>query len=224
MALIGRTRGYALNIGALAVICATAATQEERSDAAEDLSDYCGRFHGAMEQALRDGTSFADMDKIKPQQQAIQTFLDRIETLPDRAMCFDRAEAVALANMARQEVLQAIYDLIAHVQERQDARLSKQIEQMAERSALLDRMTRDMSRISRMIGMVSINASVEAARAGGESGRTFKVISAEMRGLATQSSQLVAEMRSRLGDDAHAQTASGEEGQRSNRASRSASM
>ena len=199
-ALIGRGRGFALNIGTLSLVCATAASEEERREAAAELRELHAIFVHAMAEAIRNGPKVADMTAMMPQRKVLQRFLDQIATLPERAMTIERPEAVAIALAARREVLPAIYEIIAHLQERRDAALAERIAALSGRGAMLDKVMGDIGRISRMIGIVSINASVEAARAGGTSGRTFQVIAAEIRLLAQQSSALLAELRAGLAE------------------------
>lgn len=198
VALVGRARGFALNIGTLAVICATAETEEERTQAATELRTYQEMFRKAMSEAIRNGAAVVDMKALRPERIVLQRFLDRIATMSERAMEFGRPEAIEVAVMARQEVLPTIYSVIAHIQARRDAALEERLAEMSNRGAMLDRVMTDMGRISRMIGIVSINASVEAARSGGSSGRTFQVIAIEIRKLAAQSSELLSDLRQQL--------------------------
>nr|WP_281494078.1 methyl-accepting chemotaxis protein [Jannaschia sp. S6380] len=87
------------------------------------------------------------------------------------------------------------------LQQRARGDAARNLARVSERAALLDAMLTDMGRIGRMIGMISINASVEAARAGGPSGRAFRVIAEEVRDLARQSSDLLTRMRQRVNED-----------------------
>ncbi|MEM1301801.1 MAG: methyl-accepting chemotaxis protein, partial [Pseudomonadota bacterium] len=59
----------------------------------------------------------------------------------------------------------------------------------------------EVEQIGRMIHLISLNASVEAARAGGESGRSFKVIADEIRNLAQQSAALIDTTRASVRGD-----------------------
>ncbi|MEL6691018.1 MAG: methyl-accepting chemotaxis protein, partial [Pseudomonadota bacterium] len=77
----------------------------------------------------------------------------------------------------------------------------KRAQQVKEHAAQLEKMFGEVEDIGRMIHLISLNASVEAARAGGESGRSFKVIADEIRGLAAKSAQLIDTTRSAIRDE-----------------------
>lgn len=214
IALVGRARGFALNIGTLGVICATAETVEERTQAAAEFRTFEEMFRKVMFDALRNGQAVADMKVLRPERIVLQQFLDRIATMAERAMELGRPEAVEAAAIARKEVLPTIYSVIAHIQARRDAALEERMAEMGARGAMLDKVMTDMGRISRMIGIVSINASVEAARSGGSSGRTFQVIATEIRKLAAQSAELLADLRQQLADGSTVAPARGAEDHR----------
>ena len=58
----------------------------------------------------------------------------------------------------------------------------------------------EMEEIGRTIHLISLNAAVEAARAGGESGRVFGTISQEVRTLASRAAKVVGDARARIED------------------------
>lgn len=91
--------------------------------------------------------------------------------------------------------------ILAHLAKLEKDEAETHLARMAEKAALVDGMLTEMGRIGRMISLISINASVEAARAGGESGRSFQVIAEEVRSLARQSSDVLDRMKNRISED-----------------------
>ncbi|MGR3435828.1 MAG: methyl-accepting chemotaxis protein, partial [Shimia sp.] len=85
----------------------------------------------------------------------------------------------------------AIIGLLAALGGERRARTRARKAEMRERVATLDAMFTEVERIGRTIHLISLNASVEAARAGGESGRSFKVIADEIRALAHRAAEVI---------------------------------
>ncbi len=200
LAAIGPARGFALSIGVLGVICATAPSAEERRRAAAELGSFRQRYCDAIDAAFRGGAGYLDAERISAQRKVVNGFAARMMRIADDGAGLTRAEAVEISETARHAVLPAIYAIIALVEERQDEERAARLARMTEKAELVGGMLTDMARIGRMIGLISINASVEAARAGGASGRAFQVIAEEVRSLARQSADLLARMKERIAD------------------------
>ena len=199
--LIGRCRGYALAVGALAVSCATATSEGERADLARELTEYRHRYRDALAEKMRKGPFLRRMSRIAAHRRIVHGFAETIRDLPDDARGITRTLALDIAAQSRREVLPAIDAIVEVLDELRRSALELRLERVGEKAAMVDGMLTEMARLGRMIGLISVNASVEAARAGGESGRAFRFIAEEVRNLARQSSEVVQRMRHRLVDD-----------------------
>lgn len=117
------------------------------------------------------------------------------------------AQAMHVAEASRQsvEVSSAGRDAVEHtVNTMRDVR--KQVDTIAERILLLSEQAQAVSQIITTVNelaeqsnLLALNASIEAARAGDE-GRGFAVVAREIRGLADQSRQATAQVRTILGE------------------------
>ena len=198
-------RGVALSMGILAL---QIATRPQDADPVPELEEF--RQLGASFATRIDGVLPAlEHERLKRE---VEADLAAIRDFRRAASGFDgpdgftRDRAIALATAARREVLPSVSRIMARMQQAETDRQAARDAQTAARAAMLDSLLREMKRIGRMIGMISINASVEAARAGGDSGRSFKAIAEEVRTLAQRSSDLVDRMQQRMADDAAAET------------------
>lgn len=200
LAAIGPARGHALAIGILSVTCATAVSDEERAEVAAALKIVRQRYCDAIAATASAGAGYVDTGRIARERAIVHGFAARMRKMDDGAAGLTRAEAVEIAETARLAVLPAIARIILLVEERQDEERAARLARMTERAERVGGLLKDMARIGRMIGLISINASVEAARAGGESGRAFQVIAEEVRSLARQSADLLARMKERIDD------------------------
>lgn len=201
LGLVGKCRGFGLQAGMLAVVNATAVTEEEQLVTTEAFLEVRFKFLEAIAEQRRLGPFLTEIEEIALPCKHVYDFYDTLRAMPDDAVGLTRAEAVNLAYRSRHEVMPAIYLIIDHLTdlEKQDAQAH--LARVAEKAAMVDGMLSEMGKIGRMIGLISINASVEAARAGGESGRSFQVIAEEVRRLARQSSELLDRMRNRISED-----------------------
>ena len=198
---LGRARGHALNAGALAIACATAATPEERAALAAELAIPIAQFRAVIAAGARVQRVPPERSRIKRERTIVHGFDARLAALPRSGVGLTRSDAIELARSAREDVVPAIYRILAVVQEDEAAAAARHLAAMREKAAIVDGMFAEMGRIARMIAIISINASVEAARAGGETGRAFQVIAEEVRDLARRSSEVLAGMKARVIDE-----------------------
>lgn len=202
--IIGHARSHALCVGALTVACATAPRREERASLAAEMARHVSLYAQAIAVGRAAQRVPVGMSRIPSEREAVLSFGARIAGLPPDGEGLDRAEAVEIARLARETALPAFDRIREVIEEDEILTLESQLFRTREKAAMVEGILTEMGRIGRMIGLISINASVEAARAGGESGRAFQIIADEVRNLARQSADLVARMQARMidGDDA----------------------
>ncbi|MEM1373216.1 MAG: methyl-accepting chemotaxis protein [Pseudomonadota bacterium] len=130
----------------------------------------------------------------------ITGFADEMAKLDpaDNYVALTRDRAIAHTSRAREKTLPAFYTFIRALEVERAGFETRRASQMKDRGVQLEKMFEEVEDIGRMIHLISLNASVEAARAGGESGRSFKVIADEIRGLAAKSAQLIDSTRETL--------------------------
>ncbi|SFJ08785.1 methyl-accepting chemotaxis protein [Jannaschia pohangensis] len=207
VALLGPCRSHALTIGILAVSCATAETEAERDALWKELHEFQKSYAAAIAEKIKVAPFLGSIDEIAVQRRVVTGFVDDLKALPSTPQELTRAKALDLCHHARTAVLPAIYFIIDVLTKYADEDANSRMMQMGEKAAMVDGMLTEMVRIGRMIGLISINASVEAARAGGESGRAFQVIAEEVRSLARQSSDVLDRMKRRMAEDRNDQGA-----------------
>ena len=198
---VGRCRGYTLNCGVLAVLCATSESEEELQRHSDEFQSFRSLFVGHV----ASNAAVSDYLTARPDLAApvgiIQKYHADITDIGDDVVRLSRRDAIELARRSRQDVLPALYTVIAAFEASIAEEARADLARVAEKADLVDGMLTEMGRIGRMIGLISINASVEAARAGGASGRSFQVIAEEVRSLARQSSDLLERMKKRIAED-----------------------
>ncbi|MEM7642807.1 MAG: methyl-accepting chemotaxis protein [Pseudomonadota bacterium] len=196
---VGRARGHALSIGILALLCATAADDDERLSHAADLIRVRDLYIESVREAARLGAARIG-DRVREERAIVHDFAARIAELPLDGR-LDRDAAAALAQTAREAVLPAIYSIVSTYQTLEMEDLQASIDRLADKAKIVDRLLSEIERIARLIGFISINASVEAARTGGVAGRAFQFIAEEVRNLARQTSDMLEQTRERLKQD-----------------------
>ncbi|MEM9437809.1 MAG: methyl-accepting chemotaxis protein [Pseudomonadota bacterium] len=201
-----RGRGLAVNAGSIGITLATAEDPAERAEMAAFLTGFTTRFCNVVD-------GLAAMPIIRTHAadhpgafEEIKSFAAAIGALDptDHFEALTRDSATKLTTRARDATLPSFYAFIrafegarAEAEGRRAAHLKDQTEQ-------LERMFVEVEDIGRMIHLISLNASVEAARAGGESGRSFKVIADEIRSLAAKSAELIDTTRLAMRESASA--------------------
>ena len=196
IALTGRARGHVLTVAITAMICASATSDEEREIHARELKQAGALYVDYIDRARREaGPGLGD--RVMAERHLVRDFARRVEALPADGR-IGREEALEIADHARNHVVVALYHIIVEMQRDQMEELDDQIRAMSDRARISERMIKEIERIGRTIKLISINASVEAARAGGEPGRTFKVIAQEVRQLSEQSAGMLADLKGKI--------------------------
>ncbi|MEM1373215.1 MAG: methyl-accepting chemotaxis protein [Pseudomonadota bacterium] len=191
-------QGFALNAAAIFIEVVTASDADLRADVAQQFRT----FRELYKKTIAGATSGSNLDK---RDEKIAALVAKALDIDARFAAFDEAddfgrvppeEAGLLVHFVRLEGVPAIMQLCAILGGTKKAHDKAVQAVMKDRIAKLDKMFTEVEDIGRMIHLISLNASVEAARAGGESGRSFKVIADEIRGLAQQAAVLIDTTRS----------------------------
>lgn len=195
-----RGRGLAVNAGAIGITLATATDPKERAEMAGYLKGFIVRFCEVVKVLM----SLPVMREARRRESdafnEITGFADEMAKLDpaDNYVALTRDRAIAHTSRAREKTLPAFYTFIRALEVERAGFETRRASQMKDRGVQLEKMFEEVEDIGRMIHLISLNASVEAARAGGESGRSFKVIADEIRGLAAKSAQLIDSTRETL--------------------------
>ncbi|MEM9350600.1 MAG: methyl-accepting chemotaxis protein [Pseudomonadota bacterium] len=186
-------QGFALNAAAIFIEVVTAESLDARADVAQQFRT----FRQLYAKTIKEATAHGRLQALDPKaDELVKTALeiatrfaglDEVDNFADVQAC----EAGRLVNFVRLEGVPAIMQLTGILNASKKAHDKAIQAVMKERIVRLDKMFTEVEDIGRMIHLISLNASVEAARAGGESGRSFKVIADEIRSLAQQASVLI---------------------------------
>ena len=199
--VISPARGHALFASSLAIACATATTEKERTALAAEMSVYIEQYGAAIAACAEARRVPPERSRVTEERAVVKAFDARLAALPPDGAGLTRDEAMSLAREARDAVVPAIRRILAVLREDERQEEARKLAAMREKAAIVDGMFAEMGRIGRMIRIISINASVEAARAGGDTGRAFQVIAEEVRTLAARSSEVLAGMKARVIED-----------------------
>lgn len=119
---------------------------------------------------------------------AVEIIHNDIDT---RATMFAAYAAAERAGESDQVIREAVSRMEAMREGLQDA--SKNVKRIGERGLEIGEAVESFSQISEQIGVLSLNAALEAERAG-ESGKGFRVVAAEVRALSRRSAEAVEKM------------------------------
>lgn len=194
-------QGYALNAAAVSIEVVTAETDGARSDVAQQFRTFRDLYAKSLRTLTEAGGVLRRTLQGRPRAEALlQTLHEvdaRLQALEDvnDFVGVAAVEAGRLVSFVRLQGVPALMEISAILSGVKKSHEAAVKEVMEGRIARLDKMFTEVEDIGRMIHLISLNASVEAARAGGESGRSFKVIADEIRGLAQQASDLIDKTR-----------------------------
>jgi methyl-accepting chemotaxis protein len=195
---LGRCRGHAIAAAATAVSMSTPASEDAPSEiehfrlsAKAFLSDLR---RALTPEILEDFQSARGEDIV-----LIRHFGKTIDEFAQPQHALDFAASKALLREARDQVLPALVRLTDCILAKAAADQNAVLDRIQRRNDELEAMFGKMERVGRTINMISINASIEAARAGGASGRAFGIIASEVRDLSTQARSLLERARQNIG-------------------------
>ena len=195
-----RGRGLAVNAGAIGITLATATDPEERAQMAAHLAAFISKFCEAVDTAVAMPILHDAAPDHAQAFEELRGFSREVQQLDptDNFASLTRDLATALTTRARTATLPAFYTFIRRFEAERAALTERNAADLRGQSEQLEKMFGEVEDIGRMIHLISLNASVEAARAGGESGRSFKVIADEIRSLAAKSAELIDTTRAAL--------------------------
>ncbi|MEM1235380.1 MAG: methyl-accepting chemotaxis protein [Pseudomonadota bacterium] len=191
--MLRRGRGLAVNAGAIGITLATSVDAKERTEMAIFLGEFKKRFCELTRELLSLGIMRLAGNDHPDELKEIKEFSAEIETLDSSAhfKALTRDRATVITTRARDKTLPAFYIFIRRFEKERAENAGKNAARLRAQADQLEKMFGEVEDIGRMIHLISLNASVEAARAGGESGRSFKVIADEIRSLAAKSAELI---------------------------------
>ena len=189
---LGRCRAHVLSAAAMVLALSECRDPIERDGAREEFAYSVAKCRETLDRVIPPAV-LRRLGERAPD--ALGRFSRYLDALPDPHAPIARAEAMSLYWDARRHVLPAVMALIEVILVEEAERRRGVLEGMQTRTRDLEAMFREMEKIGRTIRLISLNAAVEAARAGGESGRAFGVIAGEVRTLATRANELLGRAR-----------------------------
>ncbi|KIT15342.1 methyl-accepting chemotaxis protein [Jannaschia aquimarina] len=206
VSMMGRCRGDSVTIGAMALIVATQPDGDAAEEALKEIERCVASFEVLAQKtligALKTRLSTCEPDAFR----TVIAFADDLSNGSADRASKSAPSAIALIRKTRFAVLPAIYKLMNQVLIDEAAGRAEKVAELRGRAEMLDRTFTEMERIGRMIKLISLNASVEAARAGGDTGRAFMVIADEVRRLAMRSAELIGSTKKALETEEDAQS------------------
>lgn len=195
---IGRCRDHAIAAAATAISTSASA----REDAAEQIEHFrllAEAFACDLKRALTPEILKTFQPECGKEIIVIRDFAKDIGEMAQAGRPLGLAASQDLLRAARDKVLPALVDLTDCILSKASEDQNAVLDTIQRRNDELEAMFGKMERVGRTINMISINASIEAARAGGESGRAFGVIASEVRDLSAQARSLFERARKTIG-------------------------
>lgn len=194
---VGTARSLCLRFGCRLLFCLLADTEEARREAEEEVRNV------ARDYLYRTGPTLdpfvPELQKIG-QGKAIQTIRDshsimQAQISPEglKALTVEKArDWCDLAETGLMPALSAMVQAFVHVEHDELLVTQKRIK---EAEAASKTTLQEVERIADTVRLIAINVSIEAARAGGATGRSFAVIAEEIRTLSERSADLITRIR-----------------------------
>ncbi|MCR2807124.1 methyl-accepting chemotaxis protein [Paenibacillus soyae] len=178
-----------------------AASAQQLTATSEQASHASSRIAETMQQVTSDaGHGFNHLEDAS---KTIDELSSGVQHIADRAHIVSNTASDAFERASEGgEAIQSAVSQMSSIQSTVES-LSVQIHGLGERSAEIGDILNAISNIARQTNILSLNAGIEAVRAG-EHGRGFLVVAGEIRKLAEQSSQSaaqIAELLSTIQDD-----------------------
>ncbi|CTQ48802.1 methyl-accepting chemotaxis protein [Jannaschia donghaensis] len=186
---LGRSRDHALSAAAAAVVLASAPDDPDPADVTR-LRSAATAYAAALEQALTPQIEQRFRTDCAADIACARQFADHLNSVAQAPAGPDRAAAMAVLHRADDAVLPALVHLTECILRQAAIDQNAVLDAAQARNDKLESLFHAMRQVGRTLDMVSINTAVEASRAGGDQGRAFGVIAAEVRTLARRVSEL----------------------------------
>ena len=190
--VMGQLRQAIISLGAMAMSACLTSAPQHRDEAVAQI----GRTLAYAAQVRRWLSGCLDLH-LPDMGTEIATLLDLIDALghgPDGDV-WDEASARRMVEMTSVRIARVLQVVISALIRGETDRQAHEREMIDARAKVVNRMCDEMEEIGRTIHLISLNAAVEAARAGGESGRVFGTIAQEVRTLANRAAEVITEGR-----------------------------
>ncbi len=197
MLRVGLCRGRALLCANIALTAATADSEEERTALRRGYEMQVHEIRRSMDELLPDAERRDEQGELRPDIEVIRTVLHRLNDViaRDGPLAMTRAAAVDLSDAVWHQFSPAISKLIQSVGLAEERAAAKRLESAVQMRTAVDGIMVEIEQVGLQVRLIALNASVEAARAGGASGRSFGVIADEIRALADTTNRLARDAR-----------------------------
>ena len=195
---LGHVRQAVISLGAMGATACLSSDADHRAEAIAQI-EHTLVYAAAMRRML-DGRLRERLPDMEPEVRDLLTLMDALGDGPDGDV-WDEAAARRLVELTSVRIAKGLQNVISALISRETQRQAEEQLRIDARAATVLRMCDEMEGIGRTIHLISLNAAVEAARAGGASGRVFGTIAQEVRTLAGRAAKVIASTRSQVRDD-----------------------
>ncbi|QPH52811.1 methyl-accepting chemotaxis protein [Pontivivens ytuae] len=197
MLRVGLCRGRALLCANIALTAATADSEEERQALRDGYDMQVQEIRASLDELLPEAERDDHTGELRGDIQVIRSVLRRLEDATARSgsLSMSRKTAVALSDAIWHQFSPAISKLINRLGEEEARAASQRLETAGQMRSAVDGIMVEIEQVGLQVRLIALNASVEAARAGGASGRSFGVIAEEIRALADTTNRLARDAR-----------------------------
>lgn len=186
----------------------------EINESTSILYEATNKFLGSISEIS--SSSAQTTEEVKSTQSTVSELKKIFEDSGEKAAYVDEVskEAVKISSLGEKSVQDTVKG-IQKIKEQMEA-IGESIHQLNQRTDDVGGMVRSVSEITEQSKILSVNASIEAAKSG-EFGKGFTVVAKQIKALAKQAKEATQEIKSRLGDiqkfSSEALSASGEGGE-----------